>query len=815
MARKKLRESESLHSGFTEDFAAETERDTWEKGQQAGRWLSQHLYSEREKREMEQRRRGARAGERKAEAGRPGAKEAEAAQTEAGRGGAAQSTALAAQSAPEGAKKRTPATGVSAQQNAAWQAAGQSRAGQAPVFSLTASSRAHAPQRENDAQPSLPAPGLQPWDFEQELQRTQASIQALIQGAREEGQARQEQREQQQAAQQTNKAPLSPSDSLKQQMEELISQRTSMAYSGPDMRTNAEKRGGLLRTEAAALEDVNAKIEQTQQEYGQAFETELAQAEHTIGTRDIGTMKQWLSADYYMSGPQCKGVENAWAEYQNTELGRIAQKDSLAAAELMTPEEYEYYTVLAALHTKANAVIAGMAGFVHPVISAIPFYENALEAWEEWIPQQLGFEPIPGTGMQETFQNVQVQHPAAYSVGRVAGEAATNYALQGFLQGAPVWEWFDSVGQKASQTAPMQALQQLPVAGHLGTPQAVTGILEGTAYDTLTQTGPYVWDQIGAYNRQQAEGLAPGEQPVTPSGIALGAAQNAGQNLAFNILGEWGLGIMDGGRHGPVQDAMDAAQRRAFVKSASGEAMTPQEKQLMDDLWNTDPAKASEYWAAGEFLDTGAPTSSALDGGGFDGTMKAKAEASPTGQRTPFDYLQDGKGWEAPSETVTRANIAAFENGEKTFNDVVDDYAILYAEKVNSNRTWRWDEISNAYLTQRQKKSVKQRAIELGKIPKVLKKPGMNYLDFERSGLIYEMDGSPVIFSLPQKYWRWSDRRQFALLDSWLPGGKRPEGYIWHHSEQTGRMELVPFGIHNITSHIGGRASGMWAAGKR
>ena len=129
--------------------------------------------------------------------------------TEAGRGGAAQSTALAAQSAPEGAKKRTPATGVSAQQNAAWQAAGQGGAGQAPVFSLTASSRAHAPQRENDAQPSLPAPGLQPWDFEQELQRTQASIQALIQGAREEGQARQEQREQQQAAQQTNKAPLS------------------------------------------------------------------------------------------------------------------------------------------------------------------------------------------------------------------------------------------------------------------------------------------------------------------------------------------------------------------------------------------------------------------------------------------------------------------------------------------------------------------------------------------------------------------------------------------------------------------------------
>ena len=82
----------------------------------------------------------------------------------------------------------------------------------------------------------------------------------------------------------------------------------------------------------------------------------------------------------------------------------------------------------------------------------------------------------------------------------------------------------------------------------------------------------------------------------------------------------------DGFRSGPLaldaaQDAAEAAQRRAFLKWTQGEAMTPQEKQLVDDLWNSDPARASEYWAAGEFLDTGMPTSSALDGGGLDGTM--------------------------------------------------------------------------------------------------------------------------------------------------------------------------------------------------
>ena len=35
--------------------------------------------------------------------------------------------------------------------------------------------------------------------------------------------------------------------------------------------------------------------------------------------------------------------------------------------------------------------------------------------------------------------------------------------------------------------------------------------------------------------------------------------------------------------------------------------MTAQEKVFVEDLWNTDPAKASEYWAAGEFLSTEVP----------------------------------------------------------------------------------------------------------------------------------------------------------------------------------------------------------------
>ncbi len=369
------------------------------------------MYSEKEKREMEKKRR---AQQRKAQAAQP-----ESAPEESAPGAAQQG------------RKPTPATGVSAQQNAAWQAAADGD-GQAPVFSLTASSRAHAPQKDNAAQQVLLAPGFQPLDMEQEIQRAQTYMQALMQGAREESQARQEQREQQQAAQQAGEAALSPSDSLKQQLEALMRQRTSTAYSGPDMRTNEEKRGGLLRTEAAALQGINTQIEQTKQAYGQAFQTELAQAENTLAQRDTDTMQQWLSTSYFMSGPQREGVENAWAEYQNTELGRIAQKDSLAAAELMTPEEYEYYTLLAALRTKANPVTAGMAGLTQPVISAIPFYENALRHGRNGRRSSLASSPWRARAYRGEAQNAQLSTRRRTAWGMWPGRRPPTARCRGF-----------------------------------------------------------------------------------------------------------------------------------------------------------------------------------------------------------------------------------------------------------------------------------------------------------------------------------------------------------------------------------------------
>ncbi|MGG0454595.1 HNH endonuclease [Bacillus mycoides] len=43
----------------------------------------------------------------------------------------------------------------------------------------------------------------------------------------------------------------------------------------------------------------------------------------------------------------------------------------------------------------------------------------------------------------------------------------------------------------------------------------------------------------------------------------------------------------------------------------------------------------------------------------------------------------------------------------------------------------------------------------------------------------------------------------------------QPEGKTWHHKEKDGIMELVPFDIHNITKHNGGRTKGHWADAPR
>lgn len=86
---------------------------------------------------------------------------------------------------------------------------------------------------------------------------------------------------------------------------------------------------------------------------------------------------------------------------------------------------------------------------------------------------------------------------------------------------------------------------------------------------------------------------------------------------------------------------------------------------------------------------------------------------------------------------------------------------------------------------------------------------------------------------LPPELWNGSDDQQFRWLNAHtfdagdgqvkvFPWNKDlqdvasktpPHGYTWHHHQQPGRMQLVPFGVHAAVQHSGGRT--VWSLGKR
>ena len=163
--------------------------------------------------------------------------------------------------------------------------------------------------------------------------------------------------------------------------------------------------------------------------------------------------------------------------------------------------------------------------------------------------------------------------------------------------------------------------------------------------------------------------------------------------------------------------------------------------------------------------------------------------------------------------TLIEKRLKDFAEGTLEFQDVLDDYSEVYAEIINGNKKWSWDEsiINGQNLSYAQKKQIKNLAIEKGLIPdvKVIPSEGMRYgfADFRSAGLVEET------VNLPEELWLKTDKEQFEWLNNKI-GGFR-EGMTWHHTEIPGKMELVPFGIHNITPHNGGRTVGMWAYAPR
>lgn len=195
------------------------------------------------------------------------------------------------------------------------------------------------------------------------------------------------------------------------------------------------------------------------------------------------------------------------------------------------------------------------------------------------------------------------------------------------------------------------------------------------------------------------------------------------------------------------------------------------------------------------------------------GSSSSEAEKSDEGAEISESGVNiRGAGDEGGLDTSIK-NIDEFIGENKSFDDVLDDYAKVYADKINSNQAWSWDDTipGGENLTKKQRSIIKQQAIDAGLIPdiKVTKVEGMRYgfADFESAGVVKEIQ------YLPENMWKMSDAEQFKWLDEQIGG--TVDGYTWHHTEIPGKMQLVPTGIHNITTHNGGRTAGMWADAPR
>ncbi len=161
-----------------------------------------------------------------------------------------------------------------------------------------------------------------------------------------------------------------------------------------------------------------------------------------------------------------------------------------------------------------------------------------------------------------------------------------------------------------------------------------------------------------------------------------------------------------------------------------------------------------------------------------------------------------GKG-DSGSKQPHLRNIDDFLSGNKKFDEVLDDYAKHYVEMINI-KGWSWEKSiqGGANLTARQRKLIRNKAEELKLIPKieVKKVKGMLYgfADFEGAGVVVHTD------HLPKELWKKGDTEQFNWLNKNLPEDiiKLVDNgsYTWHHTEVPGKMQLVPFGIHNITT---------------
>lgn len=252
--------------------------------------------------------------------------------------------------------------------------------------------------------------------------------------------------------------------------------------------------------------------------------------------------------------------------------------------------------IMDTLATKLSGVRSAFSG----AGNALPLVPQIRESLEDSNWENAGFEGANPLGLSERSESAQTQNPLAYGAGYM-GSMLGQYALgSAAMKAIPgVGSALGRAGERLASTGAAQALQRIPVLGQVATQEALTGMLGDTLLDLGLDTTPTVLRLLDEYNRQQREGLAPGEEALTIGDILKEAGINIATNAGFNVAGELAPAAMRALSdlfHG--RPVMSAAQSAALDKMAQGLKLTDTEQRMVDNLTEAYP----DYVQQREFL---------------------------------------------------------------------------------------------------------------------------------------------------------------------------------------------------------------------
>lgn len=283
-----------------------------------------------------------------------------------------------------------------------------------------------------------------------------------------------------------------------------------------------------------------------------------------VGKDDSELMRVYADKSVKLNDAQLETAKRLVEDFQNRydnaqNMDPINGTDTRQAyqyAAMMNDPQYQDYLQL---KNKVDGFSAATAGFtegtglselIHFTGFALGDDEDkaAMDAWRD------DRNAVSAAG--------SVQNPIAYGAGYLGGKMAEYAVGRDALKAVPgVGNALQKLGT-AANTALNSGTKAGAVLSTLFPAERITGIASDQILDLLLDTTPQVAEDIMRMNRQQREGVAEGEEKLTPFVIGGRALGNFSTNLGYNLLGEVPGMIGDARKNLPdalkAQGALDA-----------------------------------------------------------------------------------------------------------------------------------------------------------------------------------------------------------------------------------------------------------------